>query len=195
MAAVMGGNPFTNAEKILFKTLPDGDWRKFVGSSNNDPQQGGGARDLRFNGIQNFQAIASSLFPNAQQVTRTRNGVQSVETVFEGKLRYGPGAQQVDDAVFEPPTTARPLEWRFTQVSSQAAISSATPQAVPGDQDVLILIQYQQPGELVAVFSTLNTLPPGQIATFIKQVCAIPRPVGHAAAGYFDLVSGLNAHN
>ncbi|MCC5094283.1 MULTISPECIES: hypothetical protein [Xanthomonas] len=192
MAAVAGiyGNP----ERILFKTVPAGDWRKFVGVSNDDPNAGGGARDLRYNGFRNFEAIAKAFFPTATPVSRVREGVVTPVNAYPGKLLHGFGSQQFDEASFEPPTTARELEWRFVRVASQAPLNNAKPLAGDGDKDIIVLVQ-EQIGEVVAVFTTLNTLPADNISAFIAAVCAAPRHPNSSAAGFFDLVTGAQDHN
>lgn len=194
MAVVAGVGIYGNPERILFKTVPAGDWRKFVGESNDDPNAGGGARDLRFNGFKDFEAIAKAFFPAANLVPRNRNGVATSVTAYSGKLMHGFGTQQFDDASFEPPTTARDLEWRFVRVASQAPLTNAQPSAGNDDKDIIVLVQ-ENVGEIVAVFTTLNTLPGGNISAFIAAACAASRHPNYSAAGFFDLVTGYQEHN
>ncbi len=194
MAAVTAAGIYGNPERILFKTVPDGDWRKFVGQSNDDPSAGGGARDLRFNGFKDFEAIARAFFPLPNPVLRNRNGVATTVNAYSGKLMHGFGVPQFDDASFEPPTTARDLEWRFVRVASQASLTNAQPSAVNGDKDIIVLVQ-EKVGEIVAVFTTVNTLPAHSISTFISAACAAPRHPNYSAAGFWDLVTGHQEHN
>ncbi|WP_146095946.1 hypothetical protein [Xanthomonas arboricola] len=196
MAAVMGGNIFGQAKRILFKTIPFGDWKKFGGVSNSNPKAGGGARDLRYNGFNNFDLVAQTLF-SAQPIQRNRGGVPTMVTAYQGKLKHGFGLAPSDAALFENPTDVRDAEWRFTKVNAQSPIAVAQPIAAQGDVDILVLVQ-EQPDELVPVFTTLNTMPPGQIRTFIAQVCSSPRKSSNpaaTAAGFLDLVNGWNDHN
>lgn len=194
MAAVTTTGIYGNPKRILFKTVPAGDWRKFVGESNDDPSAGGGARDLRFNGFKDFEAIARAFFPVPNPVSRIRNGVATTVDAYPGKLMHGFGVQQFDDASFEPPTTARDLEWRFVRVSSQAPLTNAQPSARNGDKDIIVLVQ-EKVGEVVAVFTTLNTLPADNISAFITAACAAPRHPNYSAAGFWDLVTGDQEHN
>lgn len=195
MAAVIGGNIFGMAQRILFKVVPDGDWRKFSGTSNNNPSAGGGARDLRYNGFRNFELVAQALF-FPQPIQRIRNQVPTMVDAYQGKLRHGFGVAGWDDALFENPTDVRDAEWRFTKVKNQTPIAVAHSTAGPGDKDILVLVQ-ENAGELVPVFTTLNTMPLGPISAFIKQVCSTPRKSRSdaTAAGFIDLVAGWNDHN
>ncbi|MEB2122834.1 hypothetical protein VDS34_05970 [Xanthomonas campestris pv. campestris] len=194
MAAVMTAGIYGIPERILFKTLPDGDWKKFVGASNDDPNAGGGARDLRYNGFRDFEAIAKAFFPTVTPVSRVRGGVAKTVNAYSGKLLHGFGSQQFDGASFEPPTTARELEWRFVRVTSQAPLNNAHSSAGNGDKDIIVLVQ-EKTGEVVAVFTTLNTLPSDNISAFIAAACAAPRHSNYAAAGFLDLVTGYQEHN
>ncbi|QNR96655.1 hypothetical protein ICJ04_14245 [Stenotrophomonas sp. 169] len=195
MAAVIGGNIFGMAQRILFKTVPGGDWRKFTGTSNNNPSAGGGARDLRYNGFNDFELVASALFPT-KLIRRTRGGAPKLIDAYQGSLKHTFGPSLSDEAFFENPTDVRGAEWRFTKVSGKSPIALAVPQAGPSDTDILVLVQ-ENAGELVPVFTTLNTMPPGPIATFIAQVCSAPRKSRSdaTAAGFLDLVAGWNDHN
>lgn len=191
MAALVGANPIATAKRILFKTLTDGDWKKFAGHSNNDPSAGGGARDLRYNGLATFASIASQLFPAASQGMRKRDGVMKLVTLHEGELRYGHGPGQKDSAVFESPTDARNKEWRLTQVTGMTLANYAAPVAGSNDEDILVLAQ-QDNGEVWAVFSTINTVAGGAFPAFIQGVATAPTRVkGWAAAGYKDITNGM----
>ncbi|QGL66671.1 hypothetical protein [Stenotrophomonas maltophilia] len=195
MAAVAGGNIFGNAQRILFKALPPGDWKKFGGVSNNDPKAGGGARDLRYNGFEDFERVAKALFPT-KMIRRTRDGTPKLISAYQGSLKHTFGPSLSDDAFFENPTDVRDAEWRFTKVSSKSPIALATPQAGEDDLDILVLVQ-ESPGEVVPVFTTLNTMPPGQISAFIHQVCQAPRKSRSDAtpAGFLDIMSKWSDHN
>ncbi|MEN9159186.1 hypothetical protein [Xanthomonas perforans] len=195
MAAVIGGSIFGNAQRILFKALPPGDWKKFGGVSNNDPKAGGGARDLRYNGFDNFELVAQTLFPT-KMIRRTRGGAPKLINAYEGLLKHTFGLSASDDAFFENPTDVRDAEWRFTKVSSKSPIAVATPMAGVGDADILVLVQ-ENPGEVVPVFTTLHTMPPGQISAFIHQVCQARRKSRSDAtpAGFLDIASNWFDHN
>lgn len=195
MAAVLGGNIFGQPLRILFKALPPGDWRKFGGVSNNNPKAGGGARDLRYNGFNDFELVAKALFPT-KLIRRTRGGAPKLIDAYQGSLKHTFGPSLSDDAFFENPTDVRGAEWRFTKVNAKSPIALAQPIAGPGDTDILVLVQ-EQPGEVVPVFTTLNTLPPGQVALFIKQVCNSPRKSRADAtpAGFLDIAGGWSDHN
>jgi len=186
-----------NAERILFKTLLDGDWEKFKGTSNNNPNAGGGARDLRFNGLTQpqFLTIAHQLFPHATREWREREGRRLID-VYNGIIRYGSAPQQVEGIAFESPTEARKLEWRVTQVSGSHAMANAQPVA-GAHQDIVIFAQLPN-GELLVEFSTLASVAPvaGQVFTaFIHKVAAHPRRSGNSAVGYLDTVTGDMFHN
>jgi hypothetical protein len=196
MAAVINNaNPIANAHRILFKTIPAGDWRKFTGTSNDFPEEGGGARDLRFNGISHFDAIAATLLTTPQQVTRRREGVPTPVTIHTGQLRYGSAPHQVANATFEPPTSARHREWRLTQVAGMEPMASAQPVAQAGDEDLLVLAQ-QPSGEVWAIFSTVNNVAAGQFTQFIQSVAKhASRDPERAAVGFFDVPNNQSRHN
>lgn len=191
MAAVVGFNPIATADRILFKTLSQGDWRKFAGQSNNDPSAGGGAKDIRYNGIPNFAAIALQFFPVTSKDSRKRDGMDQLVDIYTGSLRYGLLAGQIDDAVFESPTDARSKEWRLTKVAGMTLANYATPVAGSNDEDILVLAQ-QANGETWAVFSTVQTVVGGVFPQFIQAVATAPtRVAGRAAVGYRDIPKAI----
>ncbi|HEL3014585.1 TPA: hypothetical protein UL935_000299 [Stenotrophomonas maltophilia] len=195
MAAVLGFNPIGTADRILFKTLPDGDWKKFAGESNYDPSAGGGARDMRYNGIANFAAIASQFFPAISKEWRKRQKIQQLLDIYTGNLRYGLGAGQVDAAAFESPTDARKGEWRLTKVTGMTLANYAAPVAGGNDEDILVLAQ-QPNGEVWAVFSTVNTVTGGAFPAFIQAVATAPtRTAGWAAVGFMDVPNAISYQN
>ncbi|WP_230584015.1 hypothetical protein [Xanthomonas arboricola] len=195
MAAVVGFNPIATAKRILFKTLPDGDWKKFTGQSNANPGAGGGARDLRYNGISSFSVIAATLFPSTKQELRKRGGIQQLLTIYEGELRYGVAPNQKDSAVFESPTDSRKGEWRLPQVTGMTLTNYAAPVAGSNDEDILVLAQ-QANGEVWAIFSTVSTVTGGLFPPFIQAVVTGPnRRKDWAAVGYWDTIGNILLQN
>ena len=197
MAAVINSGPILQADRIFFKTLLDGDWEKVAGTSNFDPRAGGGARDFRFNGLdqQQFRTIAHQLFPNVTQELRGRQN-PAMTDIYNGQIHFGPGLNNIEDAAFESPTDSRGSEWRLTQVHGKQFLASAQ-QLAGSNQDIIVLGQ-QTSGIVWAEFSTLATVGAvvgAQFAQYIDYVVNKQRHAGWAAVGYLDVVNNHKFDN
>ncbi|MFL5346356.1 MAG: hypothetical protein ACJ8AT_16320 [Hyalangium sp.] len=92
---------------MFFQEIRPGDVRKQRAVSNDDPESGGGARDLRI--PQDYKSMLEPMFP--------RRG--SEEGVQAGEIHWV-GAEGPEEALIElwPPTTSRPAEIRIALINN-----------------------------------------------------------------------------
>lgn len=187
--------------RVLWKEILPGDRRKFLAQSNNEPQTGGGARDLRFGGGSLIEPVVLAMFPKAVSVTRRRKGLPINLTRYEGRFYWKPagpassGAISSEAAFIEPPTTARPSEWRLTRVHTYGVFQAELPPEAPEDRVLLLLIQLNN-GEIWPRFTTESSLRTSawsqKFRTHVLQCLEQPRPSGQAAFGYLELATMTN---
>jgi hypothetical protein len=109
--------------RIVFKRILDGDVRKLRAESNDRPNEGGGARDFRFNPWTTFEPVFARMFPKIDTRTskRGKSGArQDVDVdVRVGDLHWWdadsnqPKSHEIE---IWPPTAARNFEGRISQV-------------------------------------------------------------------------------
>lgn len=136
MASAIG-----NVARILYKELVEGDLRKLRAESN-DADTGGGARDFRFGSYRTLLPVIKAMFPRTAQEDRKRNGVVAQIDVFKGTF-YWKGATGVEskEAIFEPPTDARPSEGRIARVHEYPCFDASNVRIGVGNRVLLLLIQ------------------------------------------------------
>ena len=136
MASAVG-----NVARILYKELVEGDLRKLRAESN-DADTGGGARDFRFGSYRTLLPVIKAMFPRTAQEDRKRNGVVAQIDVFKGTF-YWKSATGVEskEAVFEPPTDARPSEGRIARVHEYPCFDASNVKIGVGNRVLLLLIQ------------------------------------------------------
>jgi hypothetical protein len=127
--------------RILYKELVEGDLRKLRAESN-DANTGGGARDFRFGSYHTLLPVIRSMFPRTAQEDRKRNGVVAQIDVFKGTF-YWQSATGVKskEAIFEPPTDARPSEGRIARVHDYPCFDASNVKIGVGNRVLLLLIQ------------------------------------------------------
>ena len=101
-----------NVRYVIFKRCVSGDRKKVQRSSNWDPAQGGGARDLRFNPWQTFEGVVSQMFTNVRTVRGGR-------TVYSAPVYWVENGKQLGPVTVEfwSPTPSRSGEGRLATVS------------------------------------------------------------------------------
>lgn len=180
-------------KRVVFKELAEGDYRKFEAQSN-DAETGGGARDLRFRPYDEFQVVFRALFPGVRKVRRRRNGQQSEIEIFVGRLHWSVGGiSSSDEAVFEPPTDARPHEGRIPVVHRYKPLQDLPPQG--SKKVVLLLIQRSDDTvwlELVPEDSLRSGDWEDRVAGPILDSLDAKRPANQVARGFVDLVARRN---
>lgn len=136
MASAVG-----NVARILYKELVEGDLRKLRAESN-DADTGGGARDFRFGSYRTLLPVIKAMFPRTAQEDRKRNGVVTQIDVFKGTF-YWKSATGVEskEAIFEPPTDARPSEGRIARVHEYPCFDASNVRIGVGNRVLLLLIQ------------------------------------------------------
>ena len=136
MASAVG-----NVARILYKELVEGDLRKLRAESN-DADTGGGARDFRFGSYRTLLPVIKAMFPRTAQEDRKRNGVVAQIDVFKGTF-YWKSATGVEskEAIFEPPTDARPSEGRIARVHEYPCFDASNVKIGVGNRVLLLLIQ------------------------------------------------------
>lgn len=183
--------------RVLWKEILPGDRRKFVAQSH-DSDTGGGARDLRFRGDKELEAIVLAMFPAQEQANRRRKGVSTVINRHRGQFcwRSGNGANQQtrsEVAYIEPPTSAREGEWRITRVHTYEVFQGSLPPAKPGERVLLLLIQTDD-GNIWPRFTTDVSLRKDKWSAAVKQhilgCLDSKKSERRASYGFFDLQNG-----
>lgn len=172
-------------ERIVWKQLNDGDYRKFVAESN-DSRTGGGARDLRFRHFDEFEPILGQMFPGRSP----NQGPRGVE-VFTGTIAWKEGAstRRMEGKIW-PPTTVRPNEGRLATVDMYKPFSDA--QRFPGEYELVVLV-HDSDNEVwpYVIGHTQLEEWDDEVAEAIRH-CLFQgeRSDRTLAAGYIDLLSG-----
>jgi hypothetical protein len=95
---------------VLYKRCVEGDRQKVKAASNLDATMGGGARDLRFNPWDKFEAVVADMFDNSRELKDGRK-VYSVPVYWWEGDRQGPV-----EVEFWSPTKSRATEGRLARV-------------------------------------------------------------------------------
>ncbi len=172
-------------QRVVWRQLNDGDYRKFVAESN-DSASGGGARDLRFRRFDKFEPILGQMFPGRSP----NQGPRGVE-VFTGTIAWKEGAstRRMVGKIW-PPTKARPGEGRLATVDRYKPFIDA--QRFPGEVELVVLV-HDSDNEVwpYVIGHTQLEEWEEQIAGAILRCLFRPsRPDATLAAGYIDLLSG-----
>lgn len=182
--------------RVLWKQILPGDRRKFIAKSH-DSDTGGGARDLRFRGDEELEAIVLAMFPDQEQATRRRNRVATPITRHRGQFcwRSVSGGKQrthSEVAYIEPPTSAREGEWRITRVHTYEVFQGSLPPVSAGR--VLLLLIQTDDGNIWPRFTTETSLRKDKWSAAVKQHilgCLDSKKSSRRAAyGFFDLQNG-----
>ncbi len=96
---------------VLYKRCVQGDRRKVQAQSNDNPTEGGGARDLRFNPWVEFEPAVAAMFTNVEALSDGRKVYSAPVFWFEGGSRRGPTTVK-----FWSPTKSRGGEGRLSRV-------------------------------------------------------------------------------
>ena len=143
----------TPAARVFFYEILPGDLRKLKAQSNEDPTQGGGARDIRFPD-ENFRRFMVKLFPtSAQSMKSTRARTSENQgpadstsnkvpvTVRTGKIYwYEENELKTTTVEYFPPTLSRPSEGRLAQIHKLVPLKEMMPE-VPDGRLFLLLVQ------------------------------------------------------
>lgn len=182
--------------RVLYKEIRDGDRKKFIARSNDEPAEGGGARDLRFSGLQELRPVIEAMFPTPELVERKRSGTADVFR-HKGVLRWEEqtvaGAWEVKSEVVyvEPPQDKRPNEWRIARVHSYSVFRQAKiPLEQEGNRVMLLLIQLKD-GSIWPQFTTEQSLRQDKWDSRVKNPIVscldAKRHPGYAVVGFVDL--------
>lgn len=200
-----GGRDDKAISRVLWKEIKQGDRRKFSATANLDRAAGGGARDLRFRGGDDLDAIVRAMFPRQNTVMRRRDGQTQPLVQHEGDLAWldvqedGSRVERVQVAVMEPPTTARPGEWRLTRVHTYPALAEKIPPQPVTGRLFLLLIQTKS-GQIWPLFVEEEVLRTGSgwLAAFRRHILScLDRPIrqGRTILGYFETDTGREYSN
>lgn len=186
--------------RVLWKEIKQGDRRKFSATANDKPSAGGGARDLRFRGGEHLGDIFKAMFPRESPVPRRREGKRIVVSRYAGDLcwfeessdRHESKHSQV--AYVEPPTTARPAEWRITRVHTYDVLTQRLPPQ-PVDGRLLLLLIQTEGQEVWPYFVTEASLrkDEGWLESFRRHVLGCldrPARADRTIFGYFETDTG-----
>jgi hypothetical protein len=186
--------------RVLWKEIKQGDRRKFSATANDEPSAGGGARDLRFRGGEHLGDIFKAMFPRESSVSRRRDGMRSVVKRHAGdfcwfeKSADSQNSKHSQVAYVEPPTTARPGEWRITRVHTYDVLREGLPPQ-PSDGRLLLLLIQTEGDEIWPVFITETSLrtETGWHESFRRHVLACldrPARADRTIFGYFEADTG-----
>ena len=191
--------------RVLYKEIKAGDRRKFIARSNDEPRTGGGARDLRFSGLEELRPVIEAMFPNPDPVTRKRKTGQD-ELIRHGGIfnwrdhESTAASQPKSEPVFmEPPTNKRPNEWRLTRVHTYSVFQSSKIPQEGEDGRVLLLLVQTKDGAIWPRFTTERSLREDkwkkQVSQALLDCVHAKRPRNRAATGYIDFENGTGYCN
>lgn len=179
-------------KRIVYKEVPEGDWRKFRAQSNN-AASGGGARDLRFRPYDEFAKIFALLFPQARSELRRRGGKKVGVKVYWGTLHWTRGGTDGSrEARFEPPTDSRPYEGRVPVIYKYPPFK-----LVPTTNEgrIVVMLVQRNDDTVWPEFVTEQSLRSGaweaSISAPILRSLDAPRSARQVARGYIDLVRNV----
>ena len=184
-----GGQPVPSSaspERIVWRRLDDGDYRKFAAESN-DASTGGGARDLRFRNWDAFEPIMERMFPGR----KPNSGPRKVE-VLTGSLCWDAGGiTRRSEASVWPPTKARPNEGRLATVYLYPPFRDA--KRFPGQVELVVLVQDSdhEVWPYVIGHRELDSWDDSISRPILDCLFRADRSDSTFAAGFIDLVNGL----
>lgn len=180
-----------NVERVIYKQLLPGDFKKFSGQSNLDPSAGGGARDLRIGRHDDFEPVVKLMFPSVVSEFRVRGGTQTLEDIYRGRVRWQ-GAASAIFGDFETPQDERPNEWRFARVASIPFLAAAVPKGNQEAPELILLLQDDtQDVWLVHELKSVVALDP-HVGPYVSNAFASHMHPSHAVVGYVDFVNGTD---
>lgn len=137
--------PGNKVIRLLYKEISGGDIKKFAAESNEDKGAGGGARDLRFGGFDELKDFLGKMFPGRNEVKRKRKGEPAKLEQFSADFHWvdGEGNLHTKTAYVEPPTSARPNEWRLTRVDTFPCFREEGLDEIAGDRLFLLIVQME----------------------------------------------------
>ncbi len=178
----------SGVKRVVYKEIVEGDFRKFRAESN-DSDTGGGARDLRFRPYATFENAFRKMFPQVRQEQRKRNGSRVTTDVLVGRFYWkdSAGNERSKEALFEPPTDARPDEGRLPVVHTYPPLNLLPP--INEGRIVLLLVQ-RDDDSVWPHFATENSLRSGawhnDVALPILTCLDTRRRSNAVARGYID---------
>jgi hypothetical protein len=204
MSNGIGAKP-ANVQRIVFKQIVYGDFRKFEAQSN-DAHTGGGARDLRFRPYEEFAKVFCLLFPTVRTEQRRRGGRRVDVAIQVGHLYwFDKGKDAAKEATFEPPTDVRPREGRLPIVHTYPPFNRIVQiwpensweedrRALKVQGRLVLLLVQRDDGSVWAEFATEKSLNSGawedSVASPILRTLNAKRRSKQVARGYVDFVSG-----
>lgn len=174
----MSGNRIV---RVVFKEILSGDRKKFTATSNDNPEAGGGARDLRFSPYSKFAPIFEKLMPEQDEI-----GIRL------GRFHWLDGEDRMSvEAKFHPPTNARPHEGRLANVDKCLPLDQI--QLDENGTEILILAQ-DSDGAVWPYVTTADSLRSRSwdpvLQTAILNCLGGARRSGTAMVGYIDFENG-----
>ena len=124
--------------RIVYRELLDGDYRKIDAASNNDPEAGGGARDFRFN-REAFDGMVAEMLPERREARREGDGL-----LYVGEVENEPALN--NELVWEPTYPSRSAEKRFRRIHESVAFNRAP--RLDGEEAVIAMIIQDGNGNL-----------------------------------------------
>lgn len=174
-----------NVERVLFKELFPGDYQKFQAASN-IAQTGGGARDLRFSGVNQLQPVIVDMFPQVVPSHRKRVAGPNVN-LQQGVLRWSGGSM---DVLFEPAQDQRDNEWRLAQVASMPPLANRVQPANynVSDREMILLLQDVNHDVWPVIELRSKVILDAALGAFVQSKFARHNNPSHAVVGYMDFV-------
>lgn len=134
------GDMENSVKIVVYKKIVVGDLSKFTATSNLNPEDGGGARDLRFNPGPNFFKIFKRMF------------TEKSPNLLKGKL-YWDNHDPTDVEIFGP-TRSRPNEIRLARIH-ECFPESYIPTSA---EDCILLLIYNSDNKVYPYFTTEKSL-------------------------------------
>lgn len=189
MPSAVGAKP-SGVRRVIFREFLPGDRKKKDGVSNIS-QSGGGARDLRYSPAEKFEDVVAEMFPTTRTEARQRGGSTVELNVRVGEVHWDEhGTVKSVEAVFEPPTDARPNEWRLRRVTNIPPIKQPPPEA---EGAAFVILVENDEGQVWAHFATVASLRAGEWHESVSGPILHSfdtRAANKAPVGYIDFVAG-----
>ena len=180
--------------RIVYFQILKGDRRKAQARSNDDPSQGGGARDLRFPDA--FWDVLTRMFPNPKRKSRRdrSSGQSHTIDVFSGNLSWFDPSGREHSSTVEvwPATHARPTEIRLARIHEVDVLANI-PAAQQGN---LFLFLVQDDDSSVRAHygddSLLKNPAFNRDVARTMQTCATATRIDARVMGYIDYDRGTS---
>lgn len=174
-----------DVERVLYKQLFAGDFKKFTGKSNVKPAVGGGARDIRYGHFSTIKPIVQRMFPTLVPTLRKRGGKKIKVNLQEGRVRWK-GSKVSFPAYFEPAQDKRPGEWRFARVKDLPILATAAPKGSSSNPDMVVLLQDKSQDVWIVHTTRSVVVADTHLKKRVNDAFSFHKNPKHAVFGYIE---------